>query len=320
MKPTNSYPHFWKGVALATTAALMWAALSFVLKQSFLFGTPQTLSWFRLFSSFVILLVFLKSKKSDFVSDLKQVRWIMIPASLALAFNYIGYAKGLELTTPGNAQMLIQIGPFLITLFTFLLGREKPTWWHLAGILVASLGFYAFYQDQLLYFINSLESYKAGNIWILGASFSWAFWAFIQRDEAKLGRKTSHLNLYVWGLCALVLLPIADLRSLFVLTPLQYGMLGFLAINTLIAYGTYTQAYLYAPTAIVNLIIGMNPILVFMVSSDPLGLAGWLGSVLVLSGLMITLGPQILKLITPKARAVRARPLMFSLPRLLKKK
>jgi len=276
----------------------MWAALSFALKQSFVFGTPQTLSWFRLFSSFILLLLFLKFKKSDFVSDIKKARWIMIPASLGLAFNYVGYAKGLELTTPGNAQMLIQMGPFLITIFTFLLKRESPTWWHLSGIVVAGIGFFAFYQDQLAFFIYSLESYKIGNLWIVGASIAWAFWAFIQRDEAKRGLLTSHLNLYVWGLCALVLLPIADLKSFLNLTAAQYLMLLFLALNTLVAYGTYTLAYAYAPTAIVNLIIGINPILVFIVSSDPLGFLGWTGALLVFLGLMITLGPQMIRLIS----------------------
>jgi drug/metabolite transporter (DMT)-like permease len=296
LKLSDDYPHFWKGVGLAATAALMWAALSFALKQSFIFATPQTLSWFRLFSSFVLLFLFLKFKKSDFMADIKRTRWIMIPASLGLAFNYVGYAKGLELTTPGNAQMLIQMGPFLITIFTFLLGREKPTWWHLSGIIVATFGFFAFYQDQLYFFINSIEKYKLGNLWIIGASISWAYWAFIQRDEANRGLLTSHLNLYVWGICAFALLPFADISSLLTLTPAQYLILSFLALNTLIAYGTYTLAYMYAPTAIVNLIIGLNPILVFMVGSDPLGVTGWMGALLVFLGLMITLGPQILGL------------------------
>jgi len=278
----------------------MWAALSFALKKSFVFGTPQTLSWFRLCSSFILLLLYLNFKKSDFIAGIKQTRWIMIPASLGLAFNYVGYAKGLELTTPGNAQMLIQMGPFLITIFTFLLGREKPTLWHLFGVVVASLGFFAFYQDQLTFFMNSLKSYKMGNLWIIGASLSWAFWAFIQRDEAKRGILTSHLNLYVWGICSLALLPFADLKSLLVLNTVQYLMLTFLALNTLIAYGTYTLAYLYTPTAIVNLIIGMNPILVFIVGSDPLGLTGWLGAFLVFLGLVITLGPQIIQLINAR--------------------
>jgi drug/metabolite transporter (DMT)-like permease len=297
LKPTDSYPHFWKGVALAGTAALMWAALSFALKKSFAFGNPQTLSWFRLSSSFILLFLFLIFKKSNFISDIKRIRWIMLPASLGLAFNYVGYAKGLELTTPGNAQMLIQMGPFLITIFTFLLGRERPTGWHLIGIVVASFGFLAFYQDQLAFFINSLENYKLGNLWIIGASISWAFWAFIQRDEAKRGLQTSHLNLYVWGVCTLSLLPFADIKDLMTLTIEQYLLLTFLALNTLIAYGTYTLAYLYTPTAIVNLIIGLNPILVFIVGSDPLGLTGWLGALLVFTGLMITLGPQIIQLI-----------------------
>lgn len=271
----------------------MWALLAFVLKKSFEFGTPETLSWFRLASSACLLGLVLRIKKAKVLPDIKKASWWMVPASLALAFNYVAYANGLNYTTPGNAQMLIQAGPFLITIFTFLLGREKPTPYHLAGILIASAGFYVFYLDQLTFFINTKEQYLKGNLWILAGALAWAFWAFIQRDEAKKGLATSSLNLYVWTLCALVLLPTTDIRSLLDLTWIQYGMLAFLAINTYIAYGTYTLAYIYTPTAIVNLIIATNPILVFLISPDTLTLQGWAGAGCVFLGLGATLFPQI---------------------------
>lgn len=286
--PTSAKDNL-KGIALASIAALMWVLLSFVLKKAFTFSSPQTLSWFRLSSSALAMGLFFLFKQESPFQYLKKVHWLMLPASVGLAFNYVGYAMGLDYTTPGNAQMLIQMGPFLITLFTFLLGREKPTPWQLGGFTLASLGFILFYQGQIQFFINTLTEYRIGNLWIVGASIAWAFWAFIQRDEAKKGIPVSHLNFLVWSLCALILLPWANLTELTLLNSDQYWILSFLGLNTLIAYGCYTLAYQYAPTFIVNLIIATNPLLVFWLGDEPLSLLAWLGILMVFSGLGLSL-------------------------------
>lgn len=289
-----------KGVALAAIAALMWVLLSFVLKKAFSFSSPETLSWFRLSSSALAMGLFFLTKRESPFKYLKKIHWLMLPASLGLAFNYVGYAIGLDYTTPGNAQMLIQMGPFLITLFTFLLGREKPTRWQLAGFTLASIGFLLFYQGQIQFFILSLKQYQLGNLWIVGASIAWAFWAFIQRDEAKKGIPVSHLNFLVWTLCAFILLPWAKPQELIALNVDQYAILAFLGLNTLIAYGCYTLAYQFAPTFIVNLIIATNPLLVFWLGGEPLSTLAWMGILLVFSGLGLSLLRSSKKCIAPK--------------------
>lgn len=267
----------------------MWVLLSFVLKQAFHFSSPETLSWFRLSSSALAMGLFFLTKQQSPFKHLKKIHWLLLPASFGLAFNYVGYAIGLDYTTPGNAQMLIQMGPFLITLFTFLLGRERPTHWQLAGFSLASLGFILFYQGQIQFFIETLQQYQLGNLWIMGASIAWAFWAFIQRDEAKKGIPVSHLNFLVWTVCGFILLPWAQPQELITLNSEQYVILTFLGLNTLIAYGCYTLAYQFAPTFIVNLIIATNPLFVFLIGGESLSVLAASGMVLVFIGLGFSL-------------------------------
>jgi len=288
-----------KGVALAATAAVMWALLSFALKQGFSRASPQTLSWFRLFSSGLGLLLFYLShpNRRSFVTHsrwLSHLRFPVLLAAFGLAFNYVGYAIGLRYTSPGNAQMLIQTGPFLTTLFAFLLGIEKGSRYTVGGFIIAVTGFALFYRDQMGIFVKNISDLEAGSLWILGASASWAMWALIQKQYTKEYKLSPwDLNLLIWLICAIMLFPWANPGEIFHFNDIEgVLLLTFLSLNTLIAYGAYTLAYLYAPTPVVNLVVSLNPLLVFSLSPDQVGITGWLGGLLVLAGLVVTLWPS----------------------------
>lgn len=297
--PEGSFPHLWRGVALATTAAVMWALLSFVLKVGFDKASPQTLSWYRLASS----ATFLAAVNVDYSSriwkeGIRHLNMIVLLASICLAFNYVGYAIGLKYTSPGNAQMLIQSGPFLTTLFAFLFGIEKGTRYTTLGFLTALVGFGIFYRDQLEVFWQQPTMFIKGSFWILAASLSWAIWALLQKQYiSKTKISPWVLNFVTWAMCAVILTPWADPEELLNFNSiLDWSILAFLSLNTVIAYGSYTLAYLYAPTPIVNLVVSTNPILVFFIKPDQVGWKGWLGSMIVIAALMISLWPRLQEL------------------------
>ena len=288
-----------KGIALAATAAVMWALLSFALKRGFLSASPQTLSWFRLSSSGLGLLVFyfMHPKRRSFVTQFRWVQHLKLPVLLAafgLAFNYVGYAIGLQYTSPGNAQMFIQAGPFLTTLFAFLLGIERSHPYSVGGFIIAVTGFATFYKDQMHIFVSNLSDLRKGSLWILAASASWAMWALLQKQYTKKHHLSPwDLNLLIWLICSFSLVPWASPKEILLFNDLNgIFLLFFLACNTLIAYGAYTLAYLYAPTSVVNLVVSLNPLFVFCLSPDQVGLTGWLGGLLVLAGLFVTLWPE----------------------------
>ncbi len=307
MTQSSQNSRFWKGVGLAFLASFMWALLAFILKTAFVFSDPQTLSWFRLLSSSLMLMVWLYIKKPGWAHELKKISFWMIPAALALSFNYVGYATGLKLTQPGNAQMLIQLGPILITLLTFATGREKIHFWHIFGLAIALLGFAVFYRHQLIRFSASNPQQSLGNLWVLSAACAWTFWAYIQKGETQKGRSTWALNFYVWGISAATLFPMADIASLGNVNFNQLLILLFLGLNTLIAYGAYTTAFELAPTAVVNLIVSTNPLIVFALSPGQTDLTDWLAGLIVFLGVTLSLYPQLKSALKKRFVALSAK-------------
>lgn len=276
----------------------MWALLPFALKKGFAFAEPETLSWFRLASSSVLLATWLLvTQKTQWLSRLKQMRPILLVASFGLAFNYVAYAYGLRLTTPADAQMLIQMGPFMTTFITFVFRQEKITLHFILGLFFAVLGFGIFYWDRSYHFFRSINQYQEGFWWIFAASLAWAIWAVLHRDHTRQQPGNAWIiNLFVWTFCAVLVTPFAKINQIWPPSIPHIEehilLLLFLSANTIIAYGCYSLAYLYAPTVIVNLIVSTNPILAFLLTTEAIGWKSWVGGGIVSLGLAVTFGPQ----------------------------
>lgn len=291
----NSAPakNFWIGVGFAALTALLWGFLGFSLKRAFQFSDPSTVSWFRFLFSFLTLGLYVFFREPETRAVIRKIPFWMILAALLLSMNYVGYAKGVQITTPGNAQMLIQMGPLFVLLGGILILREKLNLRQWLGVGVASAGFLIFYRDQLAFLIESREQFQIGNAWLLFGSLTWAAWALMQKRATLLGFSSRSLNLFVYGWSAVFLFPFADLSPFLHFGSFEWILMILLGLNTLVAYGSFAAAMDQAPTAIVNLVVATNPLLALAFSSDEVHLFGWIGAFLVLLGVVLTLKPQV---------------------------
>lgn len=285
------------GLFFAVLTALCWSVLAILLKNALIFTDSKTIVAFRMIFAFLTALPVAYYFAPEHLKIFKRPPLILILGSLGLAFNYLGFTKGVELSSASNAQVMIQIGPLCLMASGFFIYKEglniKQAFW----LLVALVGFYIFFKDQLAF--SKTKTLVSANIWIIAAAITWVWYSLVIRYFTKLGHSAFQLNLVVFLCCALVLSIGIDWPSLQSYTFKQWLYLFFLGLNTLVAYGCFGQALKYAPASQVSVIITSNPILTLiiiavgspltsMIPFEPVSLMGYIGAAVVILGIVFS--------------------------------
>ncbi len=241
----------------AAVTALCWSFLALILKYNLNYTTSENLSWFRLFFSAVSLLIYFLAVRKNPLPKLLPKKTPLLWAGGLLALNYLGYIKGIEYTSPSHAQIMIQgasISLFLIGVFYFK-ERVRPVQW--MGLSLTIFGFVLFYLDQSP---GGGIHFGLGNFWLIVASLAWGVFASLQKDILK-SATTVEVNLIVFWVSSLFLLPTVDWSALTGLTAGEWFWLAMAGLNTLIAYNALAYALSKLPGYMVGSIITLNPLL-----------------------------------------------------------
>lgn len=257
----NSSDHF-KGVFFSVVTVVMWGVLAIALKIAVKDLPSATIVWGRFSIAFLLLFAYLAVKRPSVFSIFRRPPKELIIASLTLGFNYYGFMKGIEYTTPGNAQVFIQIGPVLFAVAGIYIFKEKINWKHITGFLITVCGLSIFYWEQLMAMVNQ-KTYSLGILWVVAGAVSWSVYALYLKN-LSFKYSTNQLNVFIYGLCTLLFLPLTDYGSLTHLSFGGWALLIFLGVNTLIAYGAVALAFRYLDSSKVSVIITTNPILTFV--------------------------------------------------------
>ena len=287
----------WRlGLAMALITAFSWATLPVALKITLEQLDPYTLTWFRFLVAAVLMAAWL-GMRGGFgrFAGLGASRWGMLfVAALALIGNYVFYLLGVQHTTPGNAQLLIQLAPLLMALGGIFVFREsyKPAQW--AGLGVIVLGLALFFREQLAHAVSG-HAYAFGSALVVVAAIVWALYALLQKQ--LLTRLDSpSIQLFIYALAALVLLPLAHPRTVLALDARHAWLLAFCSINTLVAYGAFAEALAHWQASRVSAILAITPLLSLgtiaalhalspaSVAAESVGAIGYTGAVLVVVG------------------------------------
>ncbi|XWK90200.1 MAG: DMT family transporter [Phormidium sp.] len=297
----------WRlGLALSLLTVLLWGILPIALKVTLQGLDPYTVTWFRFLMSFGLLGVYLATRKQ--LPSGEKLRSLPLTllgvASIFLALNYILYLLGLAYTTPANAQVLIQLAPVLMGLGGIYIFKERYTLIQWTGLGILTLGFALFFNEQLKTLITAQGKYLFGSALIIIAGIVWAIYGLAQKQ--LLQQLTSaNVMLLIYGICAVLFAPFAQPQDILKLTPLQFSMLIFCGLNTIIAYGAFAESLEHWEASRVSAILSATPIVtlisVWMVAllfpswivTNNLTVLGVLGALLVVFGSMtIALGKK----------------------------
>jgi drug/metabolite transporter (DMT)-like permease len=175
---------------------------------------------------------------------------------------YFGFIRGLELTSPGIAQIFIQLGPVLLAVSGFVFFKERLTIRQLMGLMLVSAGLIIFYNEQIHHILTDWNAWQKGVIWIVIAAVTWAVYSVLLK-VLVLKYPPMQLNLVIFGLPVLLYLPFVHFSHFLQLNFVGWLIVVFLGLNTLFAYGLLSLAMQYIEANKISVILILNPILTF---------------------------------------------------------
>lgn len=290
------------GLVLSLVTALCWATLPVALKVTLQALDPLTLTWFRFLVAAVLTLAWLGARgRLAGVGALGARGWTMLLVAAAmLVGNYVFYLLGVGRTSPGNAQLIIQLAPLLMALGGIVVFGERfrAAQWLGMALLVGGLAL--FFRDQLAHVDatpghGGAGAYLAGSLLVVLAAVVWAVYALAQKQLlVRLGSMQILAVIYV--VAAVLLWPFAHPSHLARLDAAQWWLLAYCALNTVVAYGAFAEALAHWEASRVSAVLAVTPLLCLgvvalvhaawpsMLAPEPMSAVGWLGAVLVVAG------------------------------------
>ena len=292
----------WKvGLPLALTTAFLWALLPIAMKGLIVDLDSTTVTWYRFFGAALFAGAFYGWRRELELGKLLRGRLLpfTVLAVSGLLGNYIAYAWGLHYITPGALQVLIQLAPLLLLIFSVIWLGERFSARQWMGVLLVCLGLPLFFNLRLQELIQGNDrQYLIGVGLVVIAAVTWAVYGLFQKKIVAESRPQNLLvMIYLAG--TLCFLPIANPSSALELDALGWALLLFLTANTLIAYGAFAKAMAAWEASRVSATLALVPLMTLALSSvigalwpeyievEPMNWISWLGALSVVFGSLL---------------------------------
>lgn len=294
------------GLALTLVTVVLWGVLPIALKITLQALDVYTLTWFRFLVAFTIVGIYLTTKNQ--LPPLEKLRStspiLMAIATLFLALNYIFFLKGLALTSPANAQVIMQLAPVFMGLGGLTIFKEKYTLTQWVGVGILTLGLCLFFNQQLKTLITAPTQYLLGCGLIVIAATVWAIYALVQKQLLKQ-LPSSNIMLIIYGGCIILFTPTAVPTRILNINSLHWGALIFCCLNTVLAYGSFAEALEHWEASKISALLATTPVFTLfaawliswlipnLIAPERLTLLALFGAVLVVVGsITIALGQK----------------------------
>jgi len=220
-----------------------------------------TIVWFRFLGAAVILSAFVGRRYG--LAPIVRFRGISLVLTLVtiigLGGNYLTYALGIGYTSPGIAVVMIQIAPMFLLLGGLVIFREQfnPIQWSGLGLLV--LGLILFFNRRIGEILSGINNLSIGVAIIAVSALVWAAYALAQKQLLRyFPSEIIMVRIYIGG--TILFLPLAHPEQVLGLDPVRLGLLGFCVINTLVAYGCFSEALEHLEASRVSLVVAVTPL------------------------------------------------------------
>lgn len=259
----------WRlGLLLSLVTVVLWGILPLGLTITLQVLDVYTVTWFRFLLSFILLAGYLGMRgKLPTQANIRSTSWqLLAVAILFLAANYILFLQGLALTSPANAEVIIQLAPLLMGFGSLILFRERYIFRQWVGVGVLTLGLVLFFHEKLTNLITAPANYLLGSSLVILGAIAWAIYALAQKQLLQT-LSAAHIMLIIYGGCAFLFSFFATPKLLFTLNNFHWSMLIFCALNTLIAYGAFAESLEHWEASRISAVLATAPI-VTLISVD----------------------------------------------------
>lgn len=203
--------------------------------------------------------------------------------------------QGLALTSPANAEVIIQLAPLLMGIGGLILFKERYTLLQWIGISLLTVGLVLFFHEQLNNLITSQGKYLVGSGFVVVGAITWSIYALAQKQLLQ-SLSSPSIMLVIYGGCTLCFTPFANPKTIFTLGFWHFAILLFCAFNTLIAYGAFAESLEHWEASRVSAVLALAPVVTLiavwfvsvlspkLIAPESLTLVGIIGAVLVVLG------------------------------------
>jgi drug/metabolite transporter (DMT)-like permease len=292
----------WKlGLLMALTTALLWGLLPIALKIVLAGMDAVTITWYRFSTASIALGLFLAwRRRLPKMATLSRHGWMLFAAALlALCANYVLYPMGLDRMNPTGAQVLIQLAPIFLLFGGVLVFGERLSHLQWAGVATFSAGLLVFFHDRIADITVGQSGFGLGVLLIIGAALTWAAYGLAQK-QLLVSLASEQVLLMIYLGATFLLLPPTHLAQVLDLDGLQWWMLGFCCLNTVIAYGCFAEALEHWEVSRVSAVVTLAPLFTMLAlqlggmfwpqlaSMEQLTLWNAIGAIMVVAGSMTT--------------------------------
>ncbi len=257
----------WRlGLVLSLLTTFLWGilpiVLEIVLKQMDVF----TITWYRFLGAGLFLGLFLTVRKGlpCLQGQPPVVFALLLIVTLGLGCNYVLYLLGLSRVAAGAAQVLIQLAPAMVMLGALIFFKErfgKGQWF---GFFMLSAGMLIFFHNKLGEIFMRFGDFSLGVMLVVFSAIAWAVYALAQK-QLLIVMSSAAILLFVYIDNMLVLFPFAHPQLILKLDIFHLSLLAFCAINTIIAYGTFSEALVHWEASRVSAVLALTPIITLIV-------------------------------------------------------
>ncbi len=289
-----------KGAALAFTTALFWGVLPVVIRVLVDRVDVLTIVWYRLLGAAVILALFIIRRYG--FAPVFRLRGAAFPLTavtiIGLVGNYVTYALGIKYLSPSMAVVLIQVAPMMLLLGGLIIFKERfrpPQW---IGLVLLLGGQALFFNRRIGLMLAGVNNFSIRTMIMFLSALVWAAYALCQKQLLRyFPSEIVIFRVYLGG--AILLLPLASPGLILKLDPIRIGLLIFCAVDTVIAYGCFSEALDHLEASRVSLAVAVTPLVTIGTAAlgaalfpaylrpEMIGGVGLAGAFLVVAGIML---------------------------------
>lgn len=283
------------GALAATSAAAIWGGMYVVSKLVLNVVPPMTLVVIRFAVALPVLLAWY---------ILSRGHWLNRREGLSLALvSLVGFCislgaqfGGTKLSTASNGALITSATPAFVVPFAFLLLRERPSAWKLAGLALATAGVFIVIGPVRPADVTGSAPLLGNGLLVL-AALSWALYSVLVRRATNQGVSALAVTLYVtaWGIAWDLPLAAVELAG----TPLGAITTGVIAgivylgvVSTALAFYLWNRGFELLDANTAALCFFAQPVVGVLLGAlllhEPLGLGFFAGGCLIMVGALVS--------------------------------
>jgi drug/metabolite transporter (DMT)-like permease len=248
-------------IALWIVTIIYGATFSIAKQVMPIYIKPFAFILLRVSVASVLIILFHKSFIKEKITDQKDYLKLLVCAIFGVAANMMLFFKGLSITTPINASVLMMNTPIFVIVISMIWHKEKLSFQKLIGVLLASVGAIMLVGGRKFQFDSERV---LGDIMVAANAIIYAFYlVYAKQLIHKYHPLTVTLYSFLFGTLLVLPFGAAEFSQIEwnTFTPKIWIFVGFITVgSTFLTYVLNAYALRHASSSLVGSYIYLQPV------------------------------------------------------------